>query len=261
VVNAGMYSYLYVIGLLALPFLEPLNAQAFSRYWLWFLGGGICFALGNIFGYKVVTHLDAGISAVLGTIGTLFTIALAALVLHEELSPRQAVGGFIILAAICYVLTVARQPGKHRMHRKSWLVGLGFSLLASIFYTLAIVNEKFLLSKSSASTYLLFGWGAQLLTAYALALMFQRSKFRLILRPSIFKLTFLGGITRGLSGLLFILALVKSNNVALMTVVTNLKLIIIVLLGAWLLNEKQKITEKLTAAFLALAGLSIILWK
>jgi len=90
---------------------------------------------------------------------------------------------------------------------------------------------------------------------------FQRKKFKLLFKPAVFKITFLGGITRGLSGALFILALVKSNNVALMTVITNLKLIIIVLLGAWLLSEKQKLTEKLTAAFLALAGLSIILWK
>lgn len=261
VVNAGMFTFLYAFGLMMLPFLEPVQAQVFRDYWPWFLAGGLSFALGNAFGYKVVTHLDAGIASVLGTVGTLFTIILAGLVLHEDLSSTQAIGSFIILSAVCYVLTVARQPGKHRMHGKSWLIGLGFSLLASVFFTLAIVNEKFLLSKSGASTYLLFGWGAQFIMAYLLAIAFQRKKFKLIFKPSIFKLTVLGGITRGLSGLLFILALVKSDNVALMIVVSNFKIIVIVLLGAWLLNEKQKITEKLTAAFLALAGLSIILWN
>ena len=119
VVNAGMITFLYGVGLIFIPFLEPANTLVFFHYLPWFIGGGLCFGLGNAFGYKVMAHLDAGLAAVLGVVGTLFTIFLAALVLHEDLNSRQVVGAFIILSAVCYVLTIARQPGKHRMHSKS----------------------------------------------------------------------------------------------------------------------------------------------
>jgi len=260
-VNAGMFSFAYLTGLALLPFMSPVNFSSLTQYWPWFIGGGICFALTNAFWYKVLAHLDAGISGILSTLGVLFTIVLAALVLHEDLSVSQAVGGFLLLAAICYILTVAKQPGAHRLHSKSWLLGLTFSIIGGVFFAIALVNEKFLLGKMPTSSYFLFGWGGQALMAYVTALIFERRHFGLLLRPKIGPLVAVGGITRGIAGYFFIMSQIKSNNVALVTVVANIKLILIVLFGAWLLNERQKLTEKLTAAFLALAGLSIIFWK
>ena len=260
-VNAAMTSCIYLTRLLVAPFMPAPDSSVFIHYLPWFIYGGLAFTLTNYFGYKVLTHLDAGITGILGTLGTLFTIILAALVLHEDLNSSQAIGAFVLLSSICYVLAIARQPGKHRKQTKSWLIGLCFAIGSSIFFSTAVVNEKFLLSKMSVSTYLEYGWIWQVIIAIGAALIFQRKQLKLLLKPSIMKLAFVGGMLRGISGFLFVYAQIKSNNVALVTIVGNFKLIFITLLGAWLLNERQKLLEKLTASFLALAGLAIIFWK
>ena len=260
-INAGMFVFVYLMRMLLLPFLPPANESVLWQYLPWFVLGGLAFTLSNVFYYKVLTHLDAGISGILGTLGVLFTIILAALVLHEDLNSSQAIGSFILLASVCYVLAIARQPGKHHKQSRSWLIGLGFALAGGVFFAIALVNENYLLKHMSVSSYMAFGWAWQVIIAVLVAVLFQRKGLRLLKKPGILKLTIVGGGLRGLSGYLFVLSQIKSHNVALITVASNIKLIFITLLAAWLLKERQKLLEKLTAAFLALAGLAVILWK
>jgi len=58
-----------------------------------------------------------------------------------------------------------------------------------------------------------------------------------------------------------VLAEIRSDNVALVAVIANFKIIIVVLLSAWLLKERQKIRQKTAGAIAALAGLTVMFWR
>jgi len=69
------------------------------------------------------------------------------------------------------------------------------------------------------------------------------------------------GVLRAATGIFFILALVKSNNVSLVTVVANFRIIIVAVLAGWLLGERQFYYKKLAAAAVSVIALSIIFWN
>ncbi|MGH7156681.1 MAG: EamA family transporter [Candidatus Saccharimonadales bacterium] len=260
-VNAGFYVFQYLAELCVLPFLGHIDSGKFWQYLPWFLAGGAGFAIANLFLYKLLSHIDAGLSSVLGTLNVLFTILFAALVLHEDLNTPEIIGSLILLFAISYVVLVVRKPGGHRRTSRAWLWGLWFALLAGVFYGAAAVNEKFLVGHMNLATYMLFGWSGQVLMAIVMGFGIRpQSAWKFVTKPKTLRLIAAGGVTRGAAGLLFLLALVRANNVAVVTVVSNFRLILIVLLGAVFLKERQKIPEKLFASLLALAALAIIFW-
>lgn len=259
VISAAQTAVQYVSILLFLPFIGSINFSGFSQYWLWFLGGGLAFAFGHFFTYKLLSYLDAGLSSVLSTLYVPFTLLFAALVLHEELNIAQAAGGFVLLLAVCYGLLIARDS-KHHTVKRPWLWGLIFAVLASVALAVALVNEKYLLGHMSIATYIAFGWAGQVVTSQAIAFR-NRSQLKIFRRSKILYLTLTAGTTRALSGLMFISSQVKSNNVALVAISSNFRLIIIILLGAWLLKERQKLPQKLLAAGISVIGLAIIFWK
>ena len=74
-------------------------------------------------------------------------------------------------------------------------------------------------------------------------------------------LNLLSGSFRSVSAVLFALALVKSNNVAVIEVIEQFKLVIIIMLAALILKERDRLKQKFLAACGAICGLVIIFWQ
>ncbi|HEX5448022.1 MAG TPA: DMT family transporter [Candidatus Saccharimonadales bacterium] len=253
----SIVQYLSVLSLI--PMIGTVDTSTLGKYWLWFLGGGVAFALSHIFTYKLLSYLDAGISGLLSISNIIFAIIFAALILHEDLSARQAVGGLILFLVICYTTLIARDA-KHHTGRRAWAWGLAFALLAGFCYGLAIVNEKFLLGRMGVSTYLVFGLGCQMLISTLIAFKGLKKQIKVFRHTNILYLTILSGLVVALSGYMFNLAEIRSDNVALVTLSSNFRLILIVLAGALILKERRKLPQKLLAAVVAMAALSIIFY-
>ena len=257
---AGMYVVLYAVMLPFVPWLGQVHTSVLEQYWWRFVGGGLAFTLTNVCTYKTLVYFDAAVASIAGTMNVLFTIVGAGLLLGEDLSLLQLCGAIVLLVAISYGVLATHKAAK-KLVRRSILLGVTFALLAGLSYAVAQVNEKSLLQQMPMATYVVFGVGGQCLMTVLAALAVQRKQLALLLRPHIAGWTLTSGVLRGLAGVSFIFAEVKSNNVALVTVVSNFRLIVVVFLAAWLLKERERLQQKLTAAVAALAGLTIMFWK
>jgi uncharacterized membrane protein len=140
-------------------------------------------------------------------------------------------------------------------------MGLIYALLAGVSYAIGIVNEKSLLGHMTVGSYVVFGIGAQLLMALITVIIIQPKQLHLLLKPRIFGWSALNGVFRGVGGVCFILSEVKSNNVALVSVISNFKLIIVILLSWWLLKERQYLARKFTSATASIIGLTMMFWS
>jgi len=259
VITAAWFAILYAIGLVALPHMGPVDTSAFSSHWLQFVGGGIAFSLMNVMIFYSMVYLEAAIGSIIGTVSAIFTVFGASLILHENLNHLQILGTWLLLISVVYGMLSTRHAKNRQVHR-NLAIGVLLSLVASVFYALASLNEKSLLNQISPGTYVLYGWGTQTVAAICLALLVQPKQLKVLLKPNVAGWTVVLGVLRAISGYSFIQSLVKSNNVGLMTVVANFKLILIILLGAWLLQERNKMKQKFIAAAGASVALAMLFW-
>jgi drug/metabolite transporter (DMT)-like permease len=258
-ITAGWFCFLYLFGLIALTQIGGVDISAFQQFGWRFAGGGLAFALSNILVFYMFVYLDAAIGTILGTLAVIFTVFGASLILRENLSNLQIIGTCLLLISVIYG-TLATRHRKDRLTHVKLAIGAAYALGGSIFYSIATINEKSLLSHVSVGSYIFFGWGFEMLGAMLVVLSLQPRSLIILLKPSVLGWTFFLGFLRAVSGLCFMLSLIRSNNAGLVTVISSFKLIIIVLLGAWLLNERSKLPQKLTAAAIAMVALTLLFW-
>lgn len=259
-VNAIMYAALYASFLFLVPFLGHVHSYSLSEYWWRFILGGTAFALTNVFTYKTLVYFDAAIASIAGTVNAMFTIILAALILGEKLSKLQFVGSVILIIAICFGILATHAVRKKTVRDKVKL-GVIYALLAGMSFSIAAVNEKSLLSHMTIGSYAVYGIGGQFIMSVLTALIIQPKQLLRATKPDVASWSLLAGVLRGFGGACFIFAEVKSNNVALVSVIANFKLIIVILLGWWLLNERGHIARKLVSALIAISGLVVMFWS
>ncbi|MDQ3123314.1 MAG: DMT family transporter [bacterium] len=261
-VNALAFSSLYVCGLLILPIIGGVNTQDFLNNWLIYLTTSCLFVIALYLMYKAFTHLDSATVSVLGTSSALFTVIIAGIFLGERLSNMQFLGIAILLPCIWYVLLLAREHHKLLNFKDlNWLHGFWFVLGSSLCLAVAHVLEKEILIRSSIGTYVTFGWLLQALVAWGLYLLAGRHANNILRQPWMVRSSLQLGVMRAATGLFFIIALSKSNNVSLVTTVANFRVIIVAVLAGWLLGERNFYYKKLAAAAVSVIALSIIFWN
>lgn len=222
-----------------------------------FIFAGICFAITNVASYRVFEYTDAAIASIMSTLNTVAAVVIGTIVLGEGLNPKQIVGAITLFSAIWLVLSTKVKPEK----RGRWLVGLGFSLIAALFFGIAISTEKFLLNSMSTADYILFGWGFQWLASISLSIVFRREQWRKLFKSTQLKKVIGAGFIRAGGGFLFIFSLVSANNVSIISVLAGVKAIFVVVFGALLLKERDYLTIKMQGALLAMAGIAVMLWR
>ncbi len=259
-VNAGMYVTLYISMLVVAVFLGRIHSAALGQYWWRFIAGGLAFTLTNVCTYKTLVYFDAAIASIVATVNALFTVVGASLFLSENLSMQQFVGAVVLLLGIGYGL-LATHATRKKAVRRSLRLGITYALLAGISFAAAAVNEKSLLEHMSTGSYMVYGVGGQCIIAVLLGVILQPKYLRLFAKPRVVGWSLLGGALRGFGGACFIVAEVNSNNVGLVSVIMNFRLIVVIVLGAWLLKEHQHLRQKFEAALASIAGVAIMFWK
>lgn len=261
-VNAIAFSALYVCGLLVLPVIGGVDFRSFQTNWIMFVTAASLFVLALYLMYKAFTHLESATASVLGTSSALFTVIMASILFGERLTIVQIIGIAILLPCIWYVLLLARSHHKLiNFKDSSWIHGFWFMIASSLCLAMAHIIEKSILQESSVGTYIAFGWFFQALIAWIFYYFFGRHARNVFRNYKTVRSSIQLGVVRALTGYFFVLALAKSNNVSLVTVVGNFRIIIVALLAGWLLGERKFYYKKLAAAAISVLALSIIFWN
>lgn len=261
-VNAIAFSALYICGLLILPLLGTVSRTQALADWHIYLATALLFDMATYFIYKSLVHLESATVSVLGTSSALFVVVLGYFFYGEQFSVTQIVGIAVLVPCVWYVIWLAKHGQRFMDFRDaSWIKGFIFVLLSSLFLAFAHILEKDILSRSSVATYIAYGWLLQAVFAWVLFYFFGQHAKAIFNRHKIVRSAIQAGALRAATGLFFIQALVLSNNVSLVTVVSNFRIIIVAVLAGWLLGERRFYYKKLAAAAISVVGLSIIFWN
>jgi drug/metabolite transporter (DMT)-like permease len=259
-VNAGAYVPQYAVMLLCVPLFGDVHGDVFRDYWWRFMLGGLAFALFGVCIYKTMTYFEVAVANLIATVNAIFAAIGAVLFLSEKLSAQQLIGAIILLLGVAYGLLATHATHKRAVRHKI-LVGGMYAVIGGLMFAMAAINEKSLLSHMSIGSYMVYGTGLQVLMGILLAVIFQPKKLKLLIMPHVVGWASLHGALRGLGAVCFIYAEVKSDNVGLIAVVANFRLMLVVLLGAWLLKEHKHLKEKSVAAAASIAGITVMFWK
>lgn len=196
---------------------------------------------------KALQYLEASVYAVLYNLRILFATLLGILVLHEDVLALQLVGGFLIFLAVVTV----RQKGSRAITRHGLAWGIGASLVISFLN----LTEKELISTVGFLTYAPFA--GVLATAIMWAVLLhrgQRVSIATLKRPGIIGLMAL----RNVSAYGFILSFIAGAGLSIATYISSLSVIASTIFGMLLLGETDYFKQKVAAATLATAGLTLI---
>jgi drug/metabolite transporter (DMT)-like permease len=261
-VNAIAFSTLYICGLVVLPLIGGVSSSQFISNWQLFIAAGSLFSFALYLMYKAFTHLESATASVLGTSSALFTVIIANYFYGESFTYFQLVGIALLVPCIWYVLLLAKRHHKLLNFKDlNWLHGFWYMIAASLCLAFAHVLEKEILQSVSVGTYLAFGWLFQALFAWLFFLLFGLHARKVFNQTKLVRSSMQLGVVRALTGFFFVMALAKSNNVSLMMVVANFRIIIVAVLAGWLLGERKYYYKKLAAAAISVLALSIIFWN
>lgn len=260
-VNAITFVSLFVAGLFVLPFVGGISFAAAKSQLALLIATAVFFNFGLFYLYRALVYLESATAAVLATSSALFTLLLARIIFQEQLTSTQLIGAGILLPCIFYVLSLARQRQRFVDFRDlPWLKGAMYVMVSSFSLAMGHVLEKELLSTIGIGNFVAFGWPIQALFAVILFMLFGSKSKRITQDKFIIRSAASVGVLRVGAAIFFLNALLKSDNLSLVMVVSNFRIILVAVLAGWLLGERRFYYKKLAAAAASLVGLIIIFW-
>jgi len=257
-VLAIVFACLYGVGLLYVVSSGGSVAwETFSSYALRYVIGGILFGIWAYLSYRVFQYVDAAIASLLSLLNIVAVVVTASSLISEGLSIQELIGAAILLLAMAVILSAHTD----KRTKNNWFMGILLTLLASSVYGLAITNEKWLIDRVQIPTYIVYGFGFQLLPLLLMSLLIGRSSYKYLRKADFRNKTILAGIVRGAAGLLFVISFVKTNNVSLISVLSGFKVVLATIFGVIFLHETKLLRRKYIASLLATIGVAVMLWK
>lgn len=241
----------YPIGLIVAAFYAPNLYIGWLNLGLLLVGSWV-FPLINIATLRANKDIDAGLFAVLTNLTPIITIVAASVFLSEGLGPLQIIATITILVSAC----LATLPGWRFRARKT-PGGLAFALLAVVLMGLAVVYERWMLTRIDFGAYLVLGWGAQTLWTGIMAWP-QRKQFSVLVNKKQLGPMMWYALSATLKGIAFVGALSLTTNVSLVSACTGLLPVFVVFAAYYVLKEKQWLAYKIVASVLGTAGLILL---
>lgn len=242
---------LYPLGLLVAAF----SAPDLSIGWLNFaflLAGSAIFPLINLLAFKASKDVDAGLYTILNNLTPIVTIIAASLLLHESLNGQQLLGAAIIITS-AFLATIPRL----RRRTTSSSTGMILALISVFLLGLAIVYERWMLTRIDFGAYLVFGWGAQ--TMWMAIVAWPERKYLHILKVRKNFVPILSyGVTNAFKGLCFVSALKLSGNASIIGAFASFMAVLVVLSAYFILKEKEWLWFKVAAAIIGTVGLVLL---
>lgn len=211
-------------------------------------------ALCNWLNFKSIKYLPVTQYQIISQTQVVMIIVLGWVLLNERLNLHQSLGALLLLAAagLAILAPVKAVLSIHKGLHKSAVI---FDLLGSFFGAIALVTEKVILGHMDIGAYLIFGYSVQALGILVWATKdINNSTVKLITRREIQWFATLG-MANGVTGVFYVIAVVRSNNVSLIASISPVTLPLIAF-GAYLfLKEKENLRLLWAALGLGIIGL------
>lgn len=236
-----------VLGSLVLPFFKPFqHIENIYLALLLALISGIFGAGYFIFSYIAQKHVEAGTTTLVSNIYTPTTIILATLFLNEGLKSTQLLGTTLLLIGMFIV------SNKHKISIFKFDKWFLMILCSGVMLGIALTAEKALLNIGGFTIGTMMSWCSQaIILGLATFIYNSPNKYN-------FKDVATTGVLRFLQSLSWVILLVTVDNLSLVSAITTFKVVIIFIVAAIFLNERDELKQKIIGSLIATAGLLII---
>src|SRR3989344_859513 len=204
---------------------------------------GVGFWVGSFVAQK---HVDAGITTLVSNIYTPITIILASVFLNEKLTTLQIVGTALLLFAILLI------SKKHRIGRFHFDKYFLLMVVSGVCLGLVLSAERALQKTTGFTAGTLFSWWAQSASLGLVALIVRKKTTHTK------KEIFITGTLQFFQALSWVLLLLIVGNLSLVSAVTTFKVVVIFVIAALLLNEREDLPRKILGSLIAVAGLLLM---
>ena len=219
--------------------------------WLQIALGGLLYSSGFVAGLKANETLDAGQFGVIATLITPVAILGSTIFLDQGLNSTQTFGVLLILLGAIAVTSTTFNSETFRPTKPT-----GLALLFAGLVGVGFVNESHLINSVGLATYLIVGWGGQLV-AYMVLSNRKLVSIPQLVKQSSFKLVAASGLTLALSGLCVVYAL-SVINASVVSGVTAYQSAVTVLGSIVILRETKHLWLKIAATTIATIGLVMV---
>ena len=250
-VNGMFYVFFLVPAGVGLMFIFPPTLHISGGDALWLIGGSLIWPLFNIAAFRANKEVDAGIYTIIANLSPLFTLAIAVPFMSETVSLPQYAGiGLLMFAGM-----IAVAPGIK--NNQLVISGVLFALLSTGLLGFGVAYERFMLSRLDLGTYILYGWGSQVLWMALLAAA-EWKYLPTVVRKIGPSTLLIWGSANALKSCCFILTLFLLGSASIMSGATNFISIVIVVAAFFILHERDHIIPKIIATFVGIAGLLLL---
>jgi drug/metabolite transporter (DMT)-like permease len=252
--NVVFFLFFLLPTAIILSFFLPHNLNVGLVNLLFLFGGSIIWPLLGIITFSANKKVDVGIFAIINNLSPIFTLAIALPFLHESLKTQQFIGvGLLIFSGI-----IASFSQLHK-HNRVGINGILICLLSAAVLGIAIAYESFMLSRIDFGTYLIYGWGSQIIWSLILAGR-ELKKLPQLLRKDLKtrQILFTWGSVSALRSVAFILALKMSGSASIISAATDFLSVTVVIAAYIFLKERQHMVYKLIAVVIGITGLFLI---
>lgn len=223
--------------------------------------GGLLFGTANLLSLKLFRMVTASVAVLLSLLNVLAVVLVAAIFGGERLSPVQIIGGLFLLSAvfIAEIMNFMSKKQSRKIKQLKISKSLVLTIVLSIIFAFGVVNEKYLLSHLPLTTYLVYGWGAQFLTAIILFVSFSKGRNVRLYTKNTHVIVWKSGALLAAGGLLFVISLSESRSSSLATLASSAKVVTAMLFAYYLLHERDGMLLKFASVGLSCVGLVLLL--
>ena len=247
-INFAFQVSLVVVFLsLFIPLFSPFNLTGNAYYLLGLSVLSGAFGAGFLISsYIAQKHVEAGVTVLVGNIYTPITILLAWIFLGEKLTGTQIVGTILLLLAIVLI------SKKHRIGKLNFDKYFLLTVASGAMLGVTLVAERALQKTTGFTAGTMLSWGAQALGVGIVALATHSvsgySK----------KDVAITGVLRFLQILSWVIVLFVVGNLSLVSAITTFKVVIVFIVAALVLKERDDLPRKIVGSLIAVLGLLLM---
>ena len=253
-INAVFYIFFLLPATIILFSFFPHNLNIGIFNLILLLGGSLIWPVSNIIAFWANKEVDVSIFTIINNLSPIFTLAIALPFLHENLNFIQIIG--IILLVFSGIIAAYSHWNKNG---KASTKGIFVCILAAAILGIAVVYERFMLSRVDFGAYLVYGWGAQIAWAGILAAKVLKQLPQILKKGAESRNILLswGGLSV-LKSISFILALKISASASLISGASDFMSVAVVIAAFFYLKERQNLLPKSIAVAIGVIGLLLI---
>jgi len=223
------------------------------------ISGILGIALGDTLFFKALIYLGPRLTILLGAIGSVFTVILAVVFLHERFSLLVWCGIFLTISGVAWVLW--DRPENDKANR-NWFRGINYALLSSLCMSLGIIFAKRAIESTPTleATLIRFFGGIIGIVIWSFATGTLKSSLRPFTDPRLLKFTLFTVFVIIFGGFWLFLVALKYVEASIAAILNSTAPLFILPMSAVFLKEKIS-PRAIIGAIIAVYGVILIFIK